>query len=180
MEKRKLLIRSRYLVYGAVFVFLYVLQCMPGFLEIGGVRPILLIPAAVTLAMFEGEFVGGLYGALAGLLCGLSSSMVFGFDGLLLLCFCVASGLLVIYLLRRTLMTAYLLVGVSVALRCRLAYFFSYGIWGYEDGGDIFWRSTVWMIFYTSLLTPVFFKMWEVICGYYSSLVSTNVLKLRE
>lgn len=180
MEKRKLLIRSRYLVYGAVFVFLYVLQCMPGFLEIGGVRPILLIPAAVTLAMFEGEFVGGLYGALAGLLCGLSSPMVFGFDGLLLLCLCVVSGLLVIYLLRRTLMTAYLLVGVSVTSRCCPAYFFSYAIWGYENSGDIFWHSTVWMILYTSLLTPVFYKMWELVCGYYSSLGSTNGLKLRE
>ena len=103
MEKRKLLIRSRYLVYGAIFVLLYVLQCMPGFLEIGGVRPMLLIPAAVTLAMFEGEFGGGLYGALAGLLCGLSSPMLFGFDGMLLLCFCLASGLLVIYLLLLTL-----------------------------------------------------------------------------
>ena len=49
MEKRKLLIRSRYLVYGAIFVLLYVLQCMPGFLEIGGVRPMLLIPAAALL-----------------------------------------------------------------------------------------------------------------------------------
>ena len=180
MEKRKLIVRSRYLLYGAVFVFLYVLQCMPGFLEIAGVKPLLLIPAAITLAMFEGEFVGGLYGALAGLLCGLSSSMVFGFDGMLLLCFCVASGLLVIYLLRRTLVTAYLLVGVSVTLRCCLAYFFSYGMWGYEDGSDIFWRSTVWIILYTAVLTPVFFKMWEWICGYFSALSSSNGLKLRE
>ena len=57
-------------MYGAIFVFLYVLQCTPGFLEIMEVKPILLIPAAITLAMFEGEFIGGLYGAFAGLLCG--------------------------------------------------------------------------------------------------------------
>ena len=35
-------------------------------------------------------------------------------------------------------------------------------------------------ILYTSLLTPVFYKMWELVCGYYSSLGSTNGLKLRE
>lgn len=177
MEKRKLLIRSRYLLYGAIFVFLYVFQCMPGFLEIAGVKPILLIPAAVTLAMFEGEFIGGLYGALAGLLIGLSSPMMFGFDAILLLCCCVASGLLIIYLLRRTPVTAYLLSGISVTLRCCLAYFFTYGMWGYEDGGDIFWRNTVWVIVYSTLLTPLFFLMWKRICGYFSSLRSTNVLK---
>lgn len=167
MEKRKFFAYSRFLVYGAIFVFLYVLQCTPRFLEIRGIKPVLLIPAAITLAMFEGEFIGGLYGALAGLLCGAGGPLLFGFDGILLLCFSVASGLLVIYLLRCTLTTAYLLVFVAVALRCCLAYVFGYGIWGYEDGNSIFWNSTVWMILYSTLLTPLFFWMWRKVCGFF-------------
>ena len=177
MDKKKLLARSRFLVYGAVFVFLYVFQCTPGFLEIGGIKPILLIPAAVTLAMYEGEFIGGLYGALAGLLCGLSSPMRFGFDAMLLLCLSVAGGLLVIYLMRRTLVTAYLLVFVSMLLRCCLAYFFSYGIWGYENGEAVFWHSTIWTILYSTLLTPVFFWMWEKICGFFGTMKNDGALK---
>lgn len=167
MEKQKLFVYSRFLVYAAIFIFLYVFQCTPRFLEIRGIKPVLLIPAAITLAMFEGEFTGGLYGALAGLLCGIASPLLFGFDGILLLCFSVASGLLVIYLLRRTLVTAYLLVFVAVALRCCLAYVFGYGIWGYEDGSSIFWKSTVWTILYSTLLTPLFFLMWRKICGFF-------------
>lgn len=128
-----------------------------------------MIPAALTLAMFEGEFIGGLYGALAGLLCGLSSPMLFGVDAILLLCFSVAGGLLVIYLMRRTLVTAYLLVFVSMLLRCSLAYFFSYGIWGYEDCSSIFWGFTVWIILYSTLLTPLFFWMWKKVCGFFQS-----------
>ena len=167
MEKRKLFIYSRFLVYGAIFVFLYVLQCTPGFLEIMEVKPILLIPAAITLAMFEGEFIGGLYGAFAGLLCGLSSTMIYGFDAILLLAMTVAGGLLVIYLMRRTLITAYLLVFVAMLMRCSLAYFFGYGIWGFENGLSIFWRSTVWVILYSTLLTPLFFWMWRRVCGFF-------------
>jgi cell shape-determining protein MreD len=83
-----------------------VLQSTPGFLSVFGIKPNLLIGSAICLAMFEGEFVGGLYGALAGMLLDLGSSRIFGFYSILLFIFCIGAGLAVIYLLHLTWINA--------------------------------------------------------------------------
>ena len=151
----------------ALFLTLYVLQNTPSLFSVYGVKPILVIPAAVVFAMYEGEFVGGVFGALAGMLCDLGGSFLFGFDAILTLIFSAVSGLLTIYLLRRNLRNAFMMVFVSMLIRCCLTYFFMYHIWQYEDVVSIFWDSTLWVILYSTLLTPVYFWMWKKLCGFF-------------
>lgn len=167
IEKKKFFSGFRHVAYGTVFLLLYVLQNTPSLFSVCGIKPILLIPAAVVFAMYEGEFVGGVFGALAGMLCDLGGFFLFGFDAILTLIFAVASGLLIIYLLRRNLRNAFLLVFVSMLIRCCLTYFFMYHIWQYEDAASIFLDRTIWVILYSTILTPVYFGLWKRVCGFF-------------
>ena len=57
---------KRYLVYALIIFLAHILQnIVPVFPESLSVRPILLIPVAVCIAMFEGELVGAVAGVFA-------------------------------------------------------------------------------------------------------------------
>ena len=67
MGRKRALIAGKHLIYCFGLIFCYVLQTTPGFLQIFGVKPFLVIPAVIAIAMQEGEFqTGALYGAGAG------------------------------------------------------------------------------------------------------------------
>ena len=67
MGRKRALIAGKHLIYCFGLIFCYVLQTTPGFLQIFGVKPFLVIPAVIAIAMQEGEFTGALYGALGGI-----------------------------------------------------------------------------------------------------------------
>lgn len=96
------------------------LQTTPGFLTVFGVKPNFVIPAAVCVAMHEGEFTGAFYGVLAGVLCDLGGFALAGFNAMILLAACTAVGLLVIYLLRPGVINFVLLLS-AVMLGARAA-----------------------------------------------------------
>ena len=93
IEKKKFFACFRYVVYTVIFFLFYVLQNTPSLFSVRGIKPILLIPAAVVFAMYEGEFIGGIFGALAGMLCDMGGFFLFGFDAILTLVFSAVSGL---------------------------------------------------------------------------------------
>ena len=153
----RLIVVMRYIAYFMLFLLLYVVQSTPGLLTVFGAKPNLLLCAAVCLAMFEGEFVGGLYGALAGILLDLSSDGYFGFYALLLCIFCTVVGLMVIYLLRLTVGNALWLVLGVTAICELLRYYFYYHIWGYAGSWHILTEDLLPGCIYTLLVTPLLF-----------------------
>ena len=58
-------------------IVLYVLQTDPNFTLSSGTGPVLVLPFAVAVAMFDGQLAGGLFGLFAGILCDTSSSVLF-------------------------------------------------------------------------------------------------------
>lgn len=149
----------RHGVYCLVFLFLYTLQTIPGFFEIKSVKPIWVIPAAIALAMFEGEFRGGIYGAAAGLLCDMGSFLIFGFNGLITCLFCIAAGLLVIYLMRCNAATCLLFVFVFMLARGSLEFLFAYGMWGYSDVWRIYLYQTLPVAVFSTAISPALFYL---------------------
>ncbi len=147
----------KYTLYALILLLLYILQTTPGVLELAGAKPMLVIPAALAIAMVEGEFVGGVYGALAGLLCDLGGSVLFGFNGLFLSVFCIGAGLLVIYLMHCNTRGALLFVTVTMLVRGSVEYLFGYRMWGYENVWKIFALRILPMSLYTILVTPLLF-----------------------
>lgn len=162
MNTTKTIFALKHIVYTLLLLLLYILQTTPGFLAIRGIRPLWVIPAALALAMFEGEFVGGIYGAVAGLLCDVTAvprqsggSLLFGFNGLIVTLFCVTAGLLIIYLFRNNVLGCLLFALVTLLVRGSLEFLFAYGMWGHENVWKIYVCYTLPVVLYTLVVTPV-------------------------
>jgi len=160
MNKAKIVIITKYVAYGLVLLALYVLQTTPGLFVIFGSKPMLVVPAAIAIAMHEGEFVGGFYGAFAGLLCDMSSSLLFGFNGFLLTFFCVVAGLLVTHFMHDNIWNAMLFTLVTTLAIGSLEFLFGYGMWGLPNVSIIYTHSTLPLIAYTTVVAPLMF--WPV------------------
>ena len=98
-RKRTLILVAKQLCYALLLFAAYVLQTTPGFLTFFGVKPVLLVPTAICIAVLEGVFPGALWGAAAGLLWDIASGRTGGFFAiqLMVLCFCCAA-LVALYL----------------------------------------------------------------------------------
>lgn len=147
----------KYFVLTLSFILIFIVQSTPGILQIMGVKPILLIPAMVSVAMYEGEFVGGVFGLLAGMLCDLGAFSFYGLYSMLLLLAGVFTGLMVIYWMHRSHRTALLLVFCTAALCGLIRFYFDYGLWQYEGITRLFLEQTLPGLVYTVIATPVFF-----------------------
>ncbi|MEF9853398.1 MAG: rod shape-determining protein MreD [Hydrogenoanaerobacterium sp.] len=158
----------KYTSFVALFIFLYVLQNTPMLFSINGVKPNLVVPAAVCLAMFEGEFTGGIMGAFAGLLCDLASFTIFGFNGILVMAGCVAAGLLTAYLTQLRISNALMLGFIVLLLRGLLEYFFYFQMWGFENRSRVLLFSILPSVLYsTAVIVPIYYIV-RWLTGYFA------------
>ena len=75
----------RFLAYTLELLVLFMLQETPGLLpHIYGVRPVLLFPAAVAIALFEEELPAMAFGIVGGLFCDFGLGCALGFHGVVL------------------------------------------------------------------------------------------------
>lgn len=160
MTKKTHIYVFKYASHVLLLFFLYVLQNTPSLFSIYGVKPNLVVPAAVCIAMFEGELVGGIMGTVAGLLCDLASFTIFGFNGILVLAGCVAVGLLTVYLTQLKLSNALMLGFLVLLLRGLLEYFFYFQMWGFDYGYRIFLFSTLPTVLYSTVaIVPLYYSV---------------------
>lgn len=162
-NNRKLMLTLKYSVLALLFLLLYMVQTTPGLLRILGVKPILLIPAAVATAMYEEEFIGGIFGLFAGMLCDLGAFSLYGFYSILLLAAGAATGLIVVHWLHRSYRGALLITFVAAAVCGLLRFYFDYGLWHYEGISTLFLEQTLPTIIYTAITAPLFFWLLDVI-----------------
>lgn len=69
MNRRSKIQLIKYILYSFLMIVLYVLQTDPNFTLSSGTGPVLVLPFAVAVAMFDGQLAGGLFGLFAGILC---------------------------------------------------------------------------------------------------------------
>lgn len=158
MNRKKWFHAAKYAAYVVVMVVLYVVQTTPGFLAVFGVKPNFVIPAAICIAMLEGEYIGGLYGALAGILCDLGSFTLFGFNAIIIMIACVITGLLVIYMLHSSVINYVLLLSGTLLVRGLLDFLLSYVMWNYEN---------IWMFFFYRMLPSIIYSVAAAPLVYY-------------
>lgn len=137
-------------VYLCLLLLFYVVQTNPYFFSFWGIKPLLVVPLAVVIAMQEGEFAGAWYGAAAGALCDLSMTKLFGLNAILLMLCCVAIGLAIIYLVQLSPLNALLLTGTAMLVKDLFNYYFYYAMWGYEQ---------VYLIFIGNMLPELVFTL---------------------
>lgn len=129
----------KFSVYALIIYALYILQSTPGFFEICGVAPILVLPACICLSVYEGELAAGIFGFFAGLLCDCAAETVFGFNALFCMLLCVGTGLIFIYVLRRSVLNVMLISLLAIFLRSVCEFFFTFVLYDYDGLAQFFY-----------------------------------------
>lgn len=159
--QKKLRLILKWSTYVILFLLLYVLQTSVPLFEVFSVKPILLVPAAICLAIQENELAGGILGAFAGLLCDMASGELFGFNAVILLICCVGGSLVVQYLMKPNLFTAMVLGAGTLLIRGMLDYLFFYAMWNYEGSSHILVRYILPTVLYSLLVLPLFYLLFK-------------------
>lgn len=153
MSRNKLL---RWTAYSIELLVLYIVQLTPGLIPaVFGARPLLLIPAAIAIAMFEGDTGGMIAGIVAGLLIDSGGSGVIGFHALLLGVACYFIGYLTMELIKTNLLTSLLFALILIPVICILQWVFYYLVWGYAGGAYVFRTHYLPKMLFTFAVMPL-------------------------
>ena len=148
----------RYIAYTLEFFLLYVLEntpfLMPEFLS---ARPILLIPAAVSIAMYESETASMIIGLLCGLLIDFAGGGVLGFHALILCVFGFITARICETYIQTNFITGMIVCSLATIFSFVLHFIFAYVLLGYSYIGYVFLRHYLPMILYTLIFVPVLF-----------------------
>ena len=150
----------RYIAYALEIILLFVLQTTPDLLpEICGGKPVLLIPAALSIAFFEQEIPSMFYGLACGIVIDLSSSDNIGFYAftLTLICF-VVSQIFRDYMVVNLLNSLAFSAGTAFVL-IFLHFMFFYLMAGKSQPGYYFVHHYVSRIIYTTGVSPVLYGL---------------------
>lgn len=150
MKNKTIKLVIKYAMYVTGMVLLFVIQSIPNFIMIFGVKPNLVVAAAIAIAVYEDEFLGGLFGALAGLLCDLGGFSIFGFNSIIFLISGVITGLLIIYMLRPTVINYMLLLAGAMLTRGLLDYLLNFFMWGYPGSEKLLYAQILPSVLYTA------------------------------
>ena len=161
MDVRKRTVRmiSKWIFYLLAFILCAVLQTTPGFLTIGGVKPVLILPLCLAVALFEGEYAGALFGAFGGLVWDMLAGRVIGFFafGVMLCCF-VVSVLAQLFLKENS--TNFILMSAAAMLFITgYDFLFGYIMPGYSGVIPHYIRVILPMIVFTSAVSPAIFML---------------------
>ena len=126
----------RSLAYVLELLVLFMLQETPGLLpHIYGARPVLVLPAAAVMAMFEDETRAMAFGVAAGLFCDFGYSGVLGFHALVMGVLCFFVSVLVKAFLPvnpvTAVLTGFLVLGLAFGAQWLFFYYFRYSSPGY-------------------------------------------------
>lgn len=135
MESRRKRRRSQLYKWGLYVLLLLacaVLQATPGFLLIGQAKPVLLLPLALAVSVWEDEFSGALFGAVCGLMWDYTAGRTVGLLALTVMGLCFAVSVASqLYLKLNTLNFALLTAG-AVWLMLSGDFLFYYAMPGYS------------------------------------------------
>lgn len=149
----------RYLAYTLELLVLFMIQETPGMLPaIFGVRPVLLFPAVITIAMAEEEVPAMAFGIVGGLFCDFGLSGTLGFHALVLGVLCWLISAMVQVSLQSNLVTAVITGIWSLALVIASQWFFLY-YFHYSMPSYAFVHHYLPKYFYTMLFVPLLYLL---------------------
>lgn len=148
----------KYTAFSLEILICYILQSNSSLtLEVFGGRPVLMIPAALTIAIFEGEIPAIVFGVICGLLADLGYSGPMGFYAIMLMILCYTVSILMENYIRTNLLTAVLAGAVSIPVIIILQFILYYVFMGYGDAVEYFLAHYLSRIIYTFAMVPVFY-----------------------
>ena len=156
MDKNQKLLR--HIAYALEILVIFLLSGAPYILpSILGVKPVLLLPVVLTIAVFEGEIPAMNYGCVCGVLMDVGFTNDIGYYTIVLTILCFVLGYCASNFFVTNFVNA-MVIGVSSIVALLLVHFFIFSICaGDPEAGTHFIRHYLIRIFYTLLFLPVFF-----------------------
>lgn len=154
-NKRNLTLAAKWACYFLLLLVAATLQTTPGFLTIGQVRPIFILPLCLAVAMVEGEYPGAFFGAVGGLLWDFTAGRPGGLLALELLFICFGAAILVELYLRLNAMNFVLVSGLCALVVTGVDFLFFYAMPGYEGAAARYFELVLPMVVFTAALSPV-------------------------
>lgn len=152
----------RWLCYSLVLLLFYLWEVAP---LIRGWCPLLIIPLATAVAMFEGEFAAGIFGVFCGFMLDIASGTLIGFSSLWLLAACPTISLLGQFWLKRSWVTHLVMNTITVILICGLDFLFLHWVWERELSGISFVHSLLPAYLWAIILSLPVYLLVRLISG---------------
>lgn len=128
-RSRKMMLRGflRWLLYAAVLLLFYLFECNP---IIRGYCPLLIIPLATAVAMYEGDLAAGVFGTFCGLMLDMANGItVVGFSALWLLCACPFISLLARFWIKATFISHFIVNAAVSVIMGAMDFLFLHWMW---------------------------------------------------
>lgn len=168
MDKRKVLIRkaAKYLIYAFVVFLLYILQSVPGFLKIFGVKPVFIIPFCVALSVYDEDWRAGFVYVFGGLLADLSSGRVAGYITIMLLICCVVCVVAVKFLVKPSNRNVFMLSFAVMFIIFTYDFLLTYIMRGYKNFALFYIKNVLLFGLYSSVFAVPFYMLIGKISNY--------------
>lgn len=148
----------KYTAFSLELLLCFVIQSIPALtLEVFGGRPVLMLPIALTIAIFEGEIPSIAFGVAAGLLADSGYSGPVGYYAIMLAIACYIISILMENYIRTNLLTAVIIGAISVPVIITGQFLLFYVLMGYGNELNYYLTHYVSKIIYTFAFIPVFY-----------------------
>ena len=165
MNSRKLAIEKivKYVLLSLYVFVLYILQGIPGFLSVFGIKPVLLIPFCINLAMLEDEQYTIIVYVIAGMLFELSAGRVIGFYTIPIIIACTICSIVVKFFFKANYRNTIALSFISTFVILLIDFFFGYMLSGYKGLLSIFIKGVLLSSAYSVVFSIIHYKIIQAI-----------------
>lgn len=140
-RKKAFRVFTRWFLYVVLLLWFYVCQCNP---IIRGYCPLLLIPLATAVAMWEGDLSSGIFGAFCGIMLDTATGVtVVGFSALWLLAACPFISLLTRFWVKKNFLSYFIFNTAVVSIMAALDMLFLHWVWEGADSIISFRKSVL-------------------------------------
>ena len=140
-RKRAFRIFTRWFLYVVLLLLFYVCQCNP---IIRGYCPLLLIPLATAVAMWEGDLSSGIFGVICGIMLDTATGKnVVGFSALWLLAACPLISLLTRFWVKKNFLSYFIFNTVTAIIMAAMDMLFLHWVWEGAESVISFQKSVL-------------------------------------
>lgn len=155
--KRNLQLAGKWACYSLVLLLGAVLQTTPGFLSVGSVKPVFILPICLAVALCEGPYAGAFFGAAGGLLWDLAAGRTAGLLGIASLLLCFGAALVVESYLQVNHMNFVLISGLGCLAITSMDFLFNYAMRGYTGMAQRFLGVVLPTCVFSAAVSPLVF-----------------------
>lgn len=146
-----------------VLYYIFIFICFIFMTSGTWLKPILLIPAALCIAVNNGQICAAITGAVCGFLIDISCGKIIGYNAVILAVFCILISLIFELYLKNRFLNILIASAITSFIIGWLDYKFYYEIWNYDNVNRIFSKVTLPVCVYTIISTIVVYLVIKLI-----------------